>query len=81
MQRNVLNQKPLRPLKTEAPFFGQNSLNGFCNLKHESNPLSVHKKHQRLYVKSKRFEWYHTLNPPLFFPYNTFTQDLNWHSE
>ncbi len=35
----------------------------FCNLHCEISPLSIPKKHRRLYVKSKRFDSYHS-NPP-----------------
>jgi hypothetical protein len=41
------------PIKTDATFFLHKTLKpDFCNLHREISPLSVPKKHRRLYAKS-----------------------------
>ncbi len=62
------------PLEIDGHFFGSNAEIIFLRLKHESSPLSVSKKYQRLYAKSSRFEWYHSLDPSLLWIKKTFKE-------
>jgi hypothetical protein len=46
------NSVPVSPFETYTPFLAQNTEFVFFNVKYESIPLSVPKKHWQLYAKS-----------------------------